>query len=437
MPHQQNLSSWYEDNIGVNIAINPSHSKFKKHQLKLKASISVDPIIVDGKIFVLSKDGYLTSFDEISLKQLWSVNLVGKNSKSDYIGGGITYHAGKLFVANGSRRFDVIDANDGNVVFSKQFSDILVTRPIIHGNIAILQTMGNQVYMLDLGNHAIVWDHSGNPETLQGGITINPVITPNGMAILSYTSGQISLIDLSKRAEVWQMDLSSDNTMPEYVAVNLAVAPIIDNSNAYFADNNGKIFKINLDTGGLAWKKDIDDVRTINNTVNALIMTTNGRQVIALDKENGKVMWTTDLSEQGKSRNKWDPINYISTLIVNDMLNIYTSTGEFYVLDLSAGRIVKRSNVGSKLSFVTITDKIRLFYGKDILISEPLEDTNRFKIFDRFKKSPDASTKSASSMTEVIKDVDNNTPEKKKSSWFKPFKFGKKIETKDTATGQN
>ena len=424
LPDLHRLSNWENDNTGVNIAIDaalsPEQQKFKTHKLALKASISAEPIIVDGKIFVLTRDGYLTAFDGVSLKQLWTIDIVSKKSKSDYTSGGITHHDGKLFVTNGSRTFDIIDINNGNVIFSKQFPDILITKPVIQNNIAILQTMGNQAYFLDLASKAILWDHVGNPETLQGGLPINPVIDNHGKVLISYSSGQVSLIDLVNRAEVWQMDLSTDSTMPEYVAVNIAVSPIIEGNSGYFADNNGKIFKIDMDNGRFAWKKEIDDVRTINNTANALVMTTNGRQVIALDKLTGKVIWATDLGEPGQSRSKWQPINYVSSLMVNNMLNIYTAGGECYIIDLSNGRIVKRMHVANGLSFVTITDKIRMFEGKKIIVSEPKQETSRFKIFDRFKKSEKTTDQ------EVIKDVTNEPTKKKKKSLFKPFKFGKK-----------
>ena len=408
VPAPSHLSSWTDNNLGTNIAIDPSHSKFKKDKLTLRSNISTSPVIVDGKIFVLTKDGYLTAFEDTSLKQLWAIDLVNKSSKSDYIWGGITHHSGKLFVTNGSRRFYMIDSNNGNLLFSKQFPDILVTKPVIQGNVVILQTMSNQVYMIDLGNKAIVWDHVGNPETLQGGIAIDPVIA-HDKAILSYTSGQVSLIDLAKRTDVWQIDLASDNTMPEYIPVNLAVTPIVDDKDVYLADNNGKIFKLNIETGALGWTKEIDDVRTINNTVNALIMTTNGRQIVALDKMSGKVLWTTYLGEKGKARTKWNPINYVSALIVNDRLNVYTSTGEYYVIDLAAGRIMQRSNVGTKLGFVTITDKIRLFDGKNIFVSKSAPTSHAFK------KTPD-----------LAEEQYSEEEPKKQSSWFKPFKFRQK-----------
>lgn len=385
-PAVQTLSRWDNENIGINIALDTSDHKFKSHSLKLKSSISTAPLIADGKIFILTKNGYLTAFDEVSLKQLWTIDIVNKTSKSDYLSGGITYHGGQLFVTNGSRVFDIIDAKNGQLVFSKQFPDILVTKPVIQNQIVILQTMGNQSYFLDLARKTMLWDHAGSPETLQGGMTINPITDNNGRAVISYTSGQVSLIDLKKRVEAWQIDLATNSTMPEYVAVNLAVSPIIEGENGYLADNDGKIFKIDMNNARIIWKKEIDDVRTINNTKNALIMTTNGRQVIAIDKVNGGVIWATDLPDKDPSRSTWKPINYASSLIVNNMLHIYTSKGDHYIIDLVNGAITSKANIGSKVKFVTITDKIRIFHDTKVMVSESSNGTKNFKIFDRLKK---------------------------------------------------
>lgn len=386
IPHRENLHNWISNNKNINIGIDSDFRKFKHHKLALKSKISASPIISDGKIFILSEDGYITAFDETSLKKLWSTDIVSKASKSSYMWGGITHHQGKLFVTNGSRKFDIIDASTGQILFSKQFPDLLVTTPVIGDGIVLLQTMSNQIYMLALSNYAVVWDHSGNAETIQGGNAVNPVIAHNNIAILGYTSGQVAAVNLQNRQDVWQMDLSSDNSMPEYTPVNLAAEPIIEDKFTYLADNNGKLFKIHLETGATSWVKNIDDIRTVNETINALIITTNGRQVVAVDKANGKVIWATNLAEKGKTRNKWNPINYVSTLVINDMFRIYTSKGEYYSINLTNGNIEERLNVVSKASFVTVTDKVRIFEDKEVYVSEPYNESKRFSFWNRFDR---------------------------------------------------
>lgn len=383
LPEQQTLSSWDRDNIDVNIHLDSTNIKFNSHKLSLHKNISAKPTIIDDKIFVLTEDGYLTAFNNSNHTLSWSIDLMNKDSKSDYIGGGIAYDRGMLFVTNGSRRFSIIDASNGEVIFSKQFADLLVTKPVIQGSVVILQTMSNQIYMFDINHKAIVWDHAGIPETLQGGVSIDPVLDGNGRVLISYTSGQISFVDIAKRQELWQIDLSVGSTMPEYMIVNLAVSPISEKEYGYFADNNGMIFKIDLHTGQFVWKKDIDDVRTVNNTVNALIVTTNGRQVVAVDKSTGDVIWARYLGEAGKARTKWNPINYKSTLIINDTLNVYTSDGYHYVLSLVDGRILSKSHDVNSIDFVTITDKVRIFDRKKIFVSVDVKDS---KLLGKLKK---------------------------------------------------
>ena len=419
LPAQQTLHNWDNNNIGTNISLDPSHNKFKTHSIKLHRNISAQPVIIDGKIIFLTREGAITALDESSLKQLWHTDLINKDSKSDFIEGGITHHAGKLFVTNGSRKFDIIDINNGNVLFSKQFPDLLITTPVLYENSVVLQTVDNHMYLFDLTKNILAWDNVGNSEVLRGGLAVDPVIDEKGRAIISYTSGQVTLLDLKNKAELWQMDLSINNTMPEYVPVNIAVTPIIEGDHVYLADNNGKLLKADMNNGHVVWSKEIDDVRTINNGVNALFVTTNGRQAIAIDKMNGKIIWATNLSERGKARSKWDPIDYAASIMMNDMISIYTSDGENYILRAADGAIVKRSNITKPVDFVTVTDAVRLFAGKKMTVSEAGSES-RFKLFDKFKSAPKE------------EEITVAEPKQEKEPWsFKPFKLWKANEQQD------
>ncbi|MEY3197202.1 MAG: hypothetical protein RLZZ59_570 [Pseudomonadota bacterium] len=370
LPQRTSLVTWDRLNNDINIAFGGKDIDYRRVSLGLKYGISALPLIMDEKILFLTADGYLRAFSEKNNKSLWATNLIGKRTYSTYVGGGITYYKGKLIVTNGSKNLEIIDSEDGNVLFIKQFPGIIVSKPVLYNDIVILQTMDNQLFAFDLNRNAIIWQHQGDSELITSGNIVDPVVNSKGQVLISYTSGQVILVDIMSGRALWNIDLSVDNNMPEFMPVNIAVAPIIDSGYVYIADNNGKFYKLEEETGELIWTKSIDDVRSINNLPNVIIVTTNGRQVIALNKIDGNAVWTSDIGEIETSRSRWTTIEIVASLVIDDVLKIYTYEGGIYTIDPKNGRLIDRHKFIKGVNFMTITDKIRLFQGKNILVSK-------------------------------------------------------------------
>ncbi len=427
IPKREHVTDCEGDAQNINIDANDLPTKLKFEKLKLSADISARPIIIEDKIIVLCADGSVRAFNSNYNTTIWTMNIQSKKSKNKAFGGGIAYSDGKLYVTNGSQMLEILNPDNGRRIMSKKFPDIIIAPPVIHNNLILLLTLGNQLFAVNKDNGAIIWDHAGTPETLTYGNIPTPTIDSMGRIFVTYSSGQIFLLNPENGSVLWQHDLSSTEHMPGLLPTNVTTRPILEGHNIYLADSLGQFYKFDTKTGHIVWQKAIQDVQTINNVGNSIFITTNGRQAAAIDKLDGKIIWVTnivdDLSKSKKlaqaeakklqeaqnillqpedrnlhsknpfkkifakmkefkskkkhfrknsvyDRSNLKPIDFVSGVLMNDLFTLYTSKGSIYYLSPIDGTILDQRNLNTKLSFVAVSSKVVLVSGKKILMSK-------------------------------------------------------------------
>ena len=408
----------------MNISIKDIAQKPAFDKASLPGDISAEPLVADDTIYVLSANASVHAFDLTTHKKLWTSHLIDKKSNDRFYGGGIAYDNGRLYITNGSQDLVVLNAKSGRRITSRSFNDILIKEPVLQGDLVYILTLNNQLYALDRENFSLVWDHAGAPEKLTYGANHASLsLDYKGRLFVSYSSGQLYLLETKEGGPVWQHDLSLEQNMPGLSPVNAVGKPILDKNFAYLADSSGKLYKFDLEADKKLWERNIADIQTLNKVGNALLITTNGRQAAALDSSNGKIIWVTDIVndivdiekqiKENKSvakynkkqvekaakkavekaakpqtriatffsnimankkaskpkvkepklyydRDKVKPINFVTTIVGNDLYQLYTSKGSVYYLSVRDGKLIDQRQLKTKLDYVTFAQGVIL-----------------------------------------------------------------------------
>ncbi len=315
----------------------PFIDKWKAWHIISKDSIISPPIMVGDMIYSIDKKGYVNAFSLKYRVKSWSTNIVGNNKEKTFYGGGILYNDGKLFVTHGTRHLIILDTKTGREIVRKEFPDLLRLKPVkITRNLILVQTVSNQIFAYNTENYKIAWRHYGNLETISSKAHAHPVVH-NGFVIASYSSGEVFYINAITGEPKWNYMLStiSDIGLPSYDPSVIVTPPIISGNNVYFATSNNKLVKLSLDSGIALWKKEVEDIQTLLLHEGNLFITTNARQVAALNIIDGKVSWIGNLitpKERKKKRPKpvYFQIPFISKHNNNWSLNVIASNGELY-----------------------------------------------------------------------------------------------------------
>lgn len=295
-----------------------------------------EPIIHQDMIYVMDDKGYVCAFSIKNRRVIWreSIANIGQHN---YEGGGFAYSNGKLYVTNGSRFLITLDSKNGHEISRKLFSDLIRIKPIlISEDIILVQTVSNNLIAYNLRTLQITWQHGSLIETITSSSHIPPVVY-NNTVLVAYSSGQVFALDASSGKEKWVLDLSGDkeSALPNFDIVDVLSNFIVSDNNIYCDSGVGKILNIDLNSGQIKWSTVAHDVNSMHLLGQYLLIANNAKQVAAIDKVTGKVMWTQDLKIKGKK-----PLQFAKFLTSKShnttTLHVITEMGEMHNFNISA-----------------------------------------------------------------------------------------------------
>jgi outer membrane protein assembly factor BamB len=376
LPQAEHAKPWTQGTGWVNAQPSNFAAQADGKLAKYKAASSqiiAAPLIVDGKVFTLSAKGILSAMDDISYKTLWSADLKTKSISSVFSGGGMTYRDGVLFLTHTTRDIIAYDAVLGRELWRRQLPDVTKAQPVLHNNMALVLTISNQLYAIDITNGRIIWQNDGLAETISPNRNVAPIIH-NDKVIVGYSSGQLMILNLASGEELWQMNLSreGDDVLPGFIPVGLESQPIIDGNTMYVASGNGLLLKLSLENGSIIWQKKVPDVQAMNKSGNSLFVVTNAKQVAALDASTGQVAWATDLDPQvvTKKKKTQKPAQFLTPLVINNELFVISSDGKIHELSPETGAIIKVKEIEKGAQFVAVSEGLNIFTKQSVLKAE-------------------------------------------------------------------
>lgn len=190
---------------------------------KLTAPSRAAPTVLGDRVYVVTLDNHLTTFDAVTGKELWK-----------YEG----------FVENAS----LVNAA------SPAADDSIVICPMSSGEIAALH----------VENGSVAWTDSLSPSLQTGGAASLPDIAglpiiDKGVAIAVSYGGKIVSIDMMTGQRLWSRDIGGAKT------------PWIAGNTIFFITSNAELVALGRDTGTLAWVKHLSDWEQSENSRNSLL----------------------------------------------------------------------------------------------------------------------------------------------------------------------
>lgn len=371
---QVKKSTSWEDGVNwvnsdyKNFQIDGFSGKFSSYKTAHGLSIAA-PIMADGKLFLLSGNGYLTAYNPKNNKKLWSVYVRNNISKSAiYNQGAISYDSGKIYVSDSTRELTVVDSAAGVVLWKYKMPDIVKSQAVIYKNMIFVTTIGNDLCAIDKTTGSILWQNDGIAETLSIARDIAPIIH-DGKIIVGYSSGQLLCLEAANGKVLWEINISGDsNIIPGFMPISLESQPIVENSSIYLAGANGKMLKLNLNNGSIEWQKEIADIHSMTSSGNSIFVTTNAMQIAAVNDKTGSIVWVTNLLDNAEVKRKFfkrrqskDPMILLSPVIVNDSLFVGASNGKLYKLSPYDGSIKGIIDIQKDAKYVMVTDSLNIF----------------------------------------------------------------------------
>ena len=209
-----------------------------------------------------------------------------------------------VLVPSADYKLYALDLADGNPVWAEPFAaqGSLWSAPLVEGDIIYLASLDHRVYALDLSSGEELW----STDSLDGAITDTPTLAGDLLLVGTFNR-QVIALNIERRGEVeWTFDAEG------WVWGSPAVA----NGIAYFGDNAGMAYAVDLTDADELWRIELDGSVTITPALkdgNVFFVTEAGT-VYGLETDSGKSLWASNPNLNGALLS--DPVLAGDTLLV-------------------------------------------------------------------------------------------------------------------------
>jgi outer membrane protein assembly factor BamB len=294
------------------------------------------PVAAEGKVFCIDAGGIVYAFDQKNGKRLWRVSttIVGKDGQ---IGGAIAYDAGRVIVTSSFAECILLDSKDGKILWR-----IKLPAPSKGDGITVMNgkafiTCSNScLQVIDIDNGKVLWSHSG---MVSGSTYIgdSAVAIADGIVYAVYPSGEIYALLEETGAVIW------DSMMTKFSLTNVAHAfshlracPVVKDGAVYVTAANGQTAAFNAKSGKLLWKSNYGGLQTPVVSGNSIFIFNCQSEVVCLNRHSGKKRWERKLTSVPKEISDW-----YGMLLLKDLLLLVSPSGTLMYVSIHDGKIRK------------------------------------------------------------------------------------------------
>lgn len=307
---------------------------------KKRQRLASDPIVADGRVYVVDSDGTVSAFGTNGAKQ-WSVALKLPNSpKSNGSGGGLAYDAGKLAVTTGVGEVALLDGATGAILWRHRTAAGISTAPAFDDNRVVVVTGANQAIGLDASNGRELWSQTstnGSATILGAGA---PAIS-GGVAVVPFASGEVKGVVLNNGLQAWNQVISGERIGSARALLSTVSGdPVVVGNTVYTGTNSGRLVALDRRSGQRLWTIREGAIGPVWPAGNSLFVLTDQQKVKRLDRATGAEIWAADLPQYRSVKKQRGNYGHFGPVLAGGRLYVSGSDGVIRAFDPASGSLV-------------------------------------------------------------------------------------------------
>lgn len=293
--------------------------------------LGLDIAEADGRLFVATYKGEVRAFDAASGRPLWRRGL-----RAPLAGGP---GAGGDLVVIGSSKGEVIALRqaDGAVRWRVRINSEILSPPAVSQDMVLIRAVDGRLHGLSSSDGSESWviDQDVPRLSLRG--TSRPLFAGD-LAICGFDNGRVLAALRRNGATAWDVSVGQSHGSTELARLIDVDAPVVADGDDLFAiAYQGRVARIERDTGRVLWTHDISSYRGFAVDDRALYVATAEGDVVRLDRQNGAELWRQKALER---RQLSTPALYGGRLVVGDL------QGFVHWIDPANGALLARARIG-------------------------------------------------------------------------------------------
>lgn len=318
--------------------------------------LTAQPLMYDGKIFVLDAAGQVTALSASGGSTVWRVSLTPEKERSDKgFGGGLAIDNGRLYAATGFGTVVALDPKSGKSLWTRVVGVPLRMSPTATQDRVFVTTTEGELVSLNGSDGAENWRYRGLPEKASIISNASPAIEGD-VVVAPFASGEVVALKLGTGEQIWSENLSSSGasrTMSALASLTDAARPVVDSGIAYATGHGGRTIATSVRSGERLWSASLGGIQQPWVAGEAVFVADTNGQLAALTRRDGKVAWSVKLPGTNA---KWS-----GPVLAGGKLWVVSSTGSLVSVEATTGKIASTLELGTPVFIAPIVAQGRMY----------------------------------------------------------------------------
>lgn len=300
--------------------------------------LTAQPVVANGRIYVLDAASRVTAFSTARGQQIWSVSLKPEEEEADAgVGGGLAFEGGRLYVTTTFGELAGLDAARGSLLWRKRLEVPVRAAPTVGAGRIIVAGVNNEVQALSTGDGSSLWKYQGVGEQAARAASTSAAISGNS-AVVPLTTGEILAFDITTGLSNWGDALSGSSRFSgASVLTDIAGRPVIQDGRVYAIAHAGSMGAFDLRSGEIVWSLSVSGTETPWLAGDYLYTVVNKNVMAAISKTKGRPRWSYRMSKSG---------SWAGPVMGNGLLIAASSEGDLVFISAQTGQPANTLSLG-------------------------------------------------------------------------------------------
>ena len=326
---------------------------YKFSKIKQFNSLTTEMIFTkNNDIIYFDKKGTVFRINE-NFENIWKRNHYTKKEKKLNPILYFNYLDENLLVADTLSNIYSLNISTGDLIWKKESVSPFHSNLVAQNDKFIVVDFDNVIRCFSIKNGDELWNFKTENTFIKSQKKLSIIIKDNLVVSLN-SLGDVTALNAEDGSLIWQTPTQSNQIYLNAFSLRNSDL-VIDNDTLYFSNNKNDFFSIDIRSGIIKWKQNINSSLRPTISEDYIFTISEKGFLFVVEKNSGNILRVTDIFSDFKKREKVIPIGFI---IAQNVIYLSTSVGKIIkisIFDSEIEKIIKLNN--DKISRPYINNK--------------------------------------------------------------------------------
>ena len=250
--------------------------------------LRLTPAEQGNTLYVSDRRGRVQALDAVKGNERWRKDLDSDVSTGPGLGDDL------VVIATNKGEVVALNRQDGKERWRAQVTSEVLAPPAIGDGVVVVQSVDGHVEAFDAatGKHLWLFERSEPALSLRG--TSTPVVVGDAV-LVGFATGKLAALNLRDGRQLWEIPVSEPHGRTEIERLIDVETPVLVTARALIAAAyQGKIVALSLENGRLLWSREISTYSALSADADNVYVSDSRGAVYALDLRSGATVWKQD-----------------------------------------------------------------------------------------------------------------------------------------------